>query len=235
MLGLDLMGTLLLLLVVVLGAAVGVLVVMLKLRSINKAELKIETQIIAERVRAVGKLVGLEVSAKEIATTKSGLGWLPPLLLSQARLAMIFHFQKQYYVDLRKLGPTDVTEPNPGRFVVTLPPLDGYLTLTAVTPYDIQQGRMLGLFDVIPMNAERQAELMNKAQQQAAELFETNDAGYLAEARASIERHLRSLLELFDIDVEIAWRTESAGTATLNTLDLRTSRAAVEKASPRPV
>lgn len=234
MFGLDLIGTLLLLLVVVLVAAVAVLVFILKIRGLNKAELQIESHTIAERVRAVGKLVGLEVSAKEIATTKSGLGWLPPLLLSQARLAMIFHFQKQYYVDLRKLGPADVTEPNPGRFVVTLPPLDGHLTLTAVTPYDIQQGKMLGLFDVIPMTAERQAELMNKAQQQAAELFEINDAGYLAEARTSIERHLRSLLELFQIDVEIAWRSESVGTATQNMLDMRTSRAAMEKASPRP-
>src|SRR5690242_2655243 len=82
---------------------------------------------ITERLRAVGKLVGLEVCAKEIATTTSGWGWLPPLLLSQARLAMIFNFEKQYFVDLTAVRPADVEQLGPADFRVALPPLLGTL------------------------------------------------------------------------------------------------------------
>src|SRR3569832_1174479 len=69
---------------------------------------QLHTVLVTERIRAVGKLVGLEVSAKEIATVTKGWSWVPPLLLSQARLAMIFHFEKQYSVDLRRITPGDV-------------------------------------------------------------------------------------------------------------------------------
>ena len=74
-----------------------------------------------------------------------------------------------------------------------------------LTPYDIQNARILGLLDVIPMTADRQREMMRKAQQQAAELYQSNDARYLHEARQSIERHLKSLMELFGVEVEVAW------------------------------
>ncbi|MEO0631417.1 MAG: hypothetical protein AAFY46_11950, partial [Planctomycetota bacterium] len=40
----------------------------------------ITVDLIAERVRASGKLIGLEVCAKEIATTTKGWKWLPPLV-----------------------------------------------------------------------------------------------------------------------------------------------------------
>lgn len=166
---------------------------------------RIVTQHITERVRAVGRLVGLEVCAKEIATATSGWAWLPPLLLSQARLAMIFHFQKQYFVDLARLRADDIAEIAPGKVRITLPPVEGALRLTDFTPYDIQHGRVLGLLDVIPMNAERQQQLMKRAQSQAAELYEVHDARYREEAKASIERHLRSLLDMFGISAEIDW------------------------------
>src|SRR5580765_5199491 len=71
---------------------------------------RVGVQTVVERVRAVGKLVGLEVFAKEIATATSGWAWMPPVLLSQARLAMIFHFEKQYWVDLSAIGEGDVEE-----------------------------------------------------------------------------------------------------------------------------
>lgn len=162
-------------------------------------------QTVVERVQAVGKLVGLEVCAKEIATATSGWAWMPPLLLSQARLAMIFHFEKQYVVDLSTIGPDEVSQLGPGRFRVVLPPIQGHLRLLEVTPYDIQNARVLGLLDVVSMTADRQRELMRRAQQQAAELYEANDARYLAAARLSIERHLRSLMDLFGVRVEVAW------------------------------
>ncbi len=162
-------------------------------------------QVIAEHVRAVGKLVGLEVCAKEIATATSGWAWLPPILLSQARLAMIFHFEKQYTIDLSRLDAEDVKDLGDGRFRITLPPIEGHLRLLDLTPYDIQNARILGLLDVIPMTADRQRDMMKKAQIQAAVLYESNDQRYLSEARTSIDRHLRSLLGLVGVKAEFAW------------------------------
>lgn len=169
---------------------------------------RVELRMLTERVRAVGKLVGLEVHAKEIATATKGWNWLPPILLSQAKVAMIFQFEKQYSVDLGELTDDDVREQGPGRFRVELPPVAGSLRLMDVEPYDIQQGRVLGLVDVINMNAERQGELMRTAQQQASELFEKNDPRYIAQARDAIERQLQSIARLFDVRLEIRWRSQ---------------------------
>lgn len=174
-------------------------------RRASARPLEVQTSLITERVRAVGKLVGLEVYAKEIATAKKGFSWMPPLLLSQARLAMIFHFEKQYSIDLREIRPEDIEDLGERQYRLRLPPIRGDLKLTDVVPYDVSDGRVLGLLDVIQMNAETQRELMVKAQEQAAELYRSNDARYLAEARSSIERHLSALLQLFDVRVELVW------------------------------
>lgn len=166
----------------------------------------ISLRMLTERVRAVGKLVGLEVHAKEIATATKGFNWLPPILLSQAKVAMIFQFEKQYAVELGSLDERDVEDLGNGRFKVTLPPIVGSLRLMDVEPYDIQRGRVLGLVDVINMNAERQNELMKTAQQQAAELFEKNDERYEKQARDAIERQLQAIAKLFDGSLDIRWR-----------------------------
>ncbi len=189
----------------------GALVWWLRGRLIATKQETTVTHTIAERVRAVGKLVGLEVAAKEIVTKTSGWSWIPPLLLSQARLAMIFAFEKQYYVDLSRVREGDVTKLEDGRYRISLPAVEGSLRLLDVMPYDIQDGRILGLLDVIPMNADRQRQLMLQAQQQAAQLYSVNDPRYLSEARASIERHLRSLLGLFDVRVELVWSEDLEG------------------------
>lgn len=170
---------------------------------------RIVTQTIAERVRSVGKLVALEVCAKEITTASAGWGWLPPLILSQARLAMIFHFEKQYSLDLAQIRPEDIAELEAGRFRIRLPEMDGALRLIDMTPYDIQSARILGLLDLIPMTADRQRDLMKKAQTQAASIFENSDRKYLGEARLSAERHLRSLLEMMGVGVEFEWPERS--------------------------
>jgi hypothetical protein len=167
-----------------------------------------QTIVLAERVRSVGRLVGLEVMVKEIATASRGFQWMPPLLLSQAKVAMIFHFEKQYSIDLTRIEPGDIEQVGINRFRVTLPEIDGTLRLSDVTPYDIQHGRVLGLFDVIPMTAERQTELMAAAQRDAASLYESKEPKYKAEAKRSVARHLSSLLELFDVKVEVVWRDE---------------------------
>lgn len=191
----------------------GALVWWLRGRLIATKQETTITHTVAERVRAVGKLVGLEVAAKEIVTKTSGWAWMPPILLSQARLAMIFAFEKQYFVDLTRVRENDVQklEGAAGRYRIVLPPVEGSLRLLDVQPYDIQDGRILGLLDIIPMNAERQRQLMLQAQKQAAQLYSVNDPRYLAEARSSIERHLRSLLGLFDIHVELVWSEDLEG------------------------
>lgn len=167
-----------------------------------------QTIVLAERVRSVGRLVGLEVMVKEIATASRGFQWMPPLLLSQAKVAMIFHFEKQYSIDLTRIEDGDIEQVGLNRFRVVLPEIDGTLRLSDVTPYDIQHGRVLGLFDVIPMTAERQTELMAAAQRDAATLYESKEPKYLAEAKRSVARHLSSLLELFDVKVEVVWRDD---------------------------
>ena len=187
----------------------GGLVFFLVMRFFRSGQLKPQTttdlRLITERVRAVGKLVGLEVHAKEIATAKRGWSWVPPILLSQAKLAMIFQFEKQYAVELGAVTQDHVEDLGAGRFRLTLPPIQGSLRLVDVVPYDIQQGRVLGLLDVISMNADRQGELMKVAQVQAADLFDRSDERYTSQARDAVERQLRSLLGLFDVDLDIVW------------------------------
>lgn len=194
-------------LLIVMGVVVGTLGTVLVLRRFGaRAPLEtVRTQTIFERVSAVGRLVALEVCAKEIATSRKGWGWLPPIILSQAKLAMIFHFEKQYSIDLTRMRPDDVKKLGPDRYRVLLPPIEGALRLTDVTPYDIQAGRVLGLLDIIQVDAPTQQELMRNAQAQAAALYETNERRYDGEARRSVERQLRALLALFDVQVEFEW------------------------------
>ncbi len=182
----------------------GGLVTFLVLRIFGrKAEVRTITSSITERIRSVGKLTGLEVISKEIVTQTKGLNWLPPLLLSQARLAMIFHFEKQYYVDLSQLEADAVRRSGPNRFVIVLPAIEGNLNLHEVIPYDIQSGKLLGLLEVFKMDAAAQGEMMKRAQVEAAQLYEENAAKYECEARRAIARQVNGLLELFEVSVEV--------------------------------
>jgi len=204
---------LLLLIVLVLAVLVGGLIAAWVVMSVKRGRSgkgvdRIELRMLTERVRAVGKLIGLEVHAKEIATATKGWDWLPTILLSQAKVAMIFQFEKQYAVDLGSLTRDEVTDMGDGRFRVELPPIEGSLRLMDVEPYDIQQGRVLGLVDVINMNAERQGELMRTAQQQASELFEKNDPRYIAQARDAIERQLQSIAKMFGVRLDVVWSSQ---------------------------
>lgn len=196
---------------VLLGALAASVVFLLLRKGAKRAPERITIAAVAERVRAVGKLVGLEVHAKEIATSVKGWGWLPPILLSQARLAVIFHFEKQYWTDLTKVRAADVEETGRDaasgrvRFRLRLPAVEGSLRLLDVEPYDIQAGRVLGLLDVIQMDAPTQKDLIKRAQEQASGLFTMNEERYVREARASVERQMSALLGLFGVDAEIEW------------------------------
>lgn len=204
------------------GVLLVLLVLLLRRKGVAAPVTSIRTQGVAERIRAVGKLIGLEVHAKEIATSTKGWSWVPPILLSQAKIAMIFHFEKQYFVDLSHLRAGDVelidsgVDPGSDRpcYRVTMPPIEGSLRLTDVSPYDIQAGRILGLLDVIPMTADTQRQLMQTAQEQASELFKRGEAKYTESARRSIEQHLEALLRMFDVGVEVVWRDRNEATVT---------------------
>ena len=186
------------------GVAVGLILFMR--RAGEKAPSRVRaTDMVAERVRSVGKLVALEVHAKEIATSTKGWGWLPPIILSQAKIAMVFTFDKQYFVELGRLREEDVTEVEPGKFSVRLPAVEGSLRLADVRPYDIQAGRLMGLLEVIPMNANTQGALMEAAKEQASELFARSEGRYVHEAEQAIERQVKALLKLFDAEVTIKW------------------------------
>jgi len=204
------------------AAVLGVLVtlwVVYKLHS--KVETRLITHSIAERVRSVGKLVGLEVMSKEIVTQTRGLGWLPPLLLSQARLAMIFCFEKQYYVNLSKIRNEDVIERGPGQFSITLPAIEGQLTLLDVTPYDIQSGKFLGLVDVFRMDAETQKTLMQRAQEEAGSLYEAHASRYEDEARRAVTRHMTGLMDLFDVEIKVRFQDQKASAAENGTVETK--------------
>ena len=209
---------------------VALVVVLMRKKVAPAAPVKVTTgqHTVAERIRSVGKLVGLEVHAKEIATSTKGWSWLPPILLSQAKVAMIFHFEKQYFADLSKLRARDVqllengSDPGSDRpvYLLRLPPVEGALRLTEVTPYDIQAGRIMGLIDVIQMDAPTQTELMKAAQVQAAELFQRAESRYIQSAQRSIENHLEALLQLFDVSVRVEWGESASATSALEPLAL---------------
>jgi hypothetical protein len=182
-------------------------------RARSRSAPAVTAHIIAQRVRALRSLVGLEVSVKEIATAASGPAFLPPALLSRARVAMIFHFELQYAVDLAGLDARSVRRVAPGRYRLLLPPVAESLRLVDVVPYDIQAGRVLGLLDVLPVTAERQAELMRRAQAQARSIELAGQQRYRDAARLSIERTLESLLGLFSVDVEVEWGEASPAPA----------------------
>ncbi|MEM1164792.1 MAG: DUF4230 domain-containing protein [Planctomycetota bacterium] len=198
------------------GGLLVALIVVLRRKAHSAPVTLDEAQVMAERVRAVGKLVGLEVHAKEIATSTKGWSWVPPLLLSQAKVAMIFHFDKQYFVDLNRLSGADIEELAPGRYQLRMPEVEGTLRLSDLTPYDIQAGRVFALFDVIQMTANTQKELIRLAQQQAAALFQDNESRYRGEAERSIENQLRTLLGFFDVEVEFVWPGRTTPTTLPN-------------------
>lgn len=200
--------TLIALLAATLGVVLTLLVVGWFKRLGRTAETKTLSYTIAERVRSVGKLVGLEVMSKEIVTQTKGMGWLPPLLLSQARLAMIFCFNKQYYVDLSRVTPDQVKPTGLNTYEVVLPPIEGSLSLLEITPYDIQSGKLLGLLDVFRMDATTQKTLMQRAQVEAEGLYEQHAARYEAEARRVIVRQLRGLLDLFEVEATIRFQNQ---------------------------
>ena len=144
-----------------------------------------------DRVRTVGRLVSLEVCAKEIATSQTSLAWIPEILFRGRKLAMIFQFETDYFVDLSRLTPADIEPRGERRYVLHLPALESQERMTSMEPYDIQNGRLLGLLDVLPNDAAAQKELTKKAHEQAVALFRVKDAQYRAQARASARRSVR--------------------------------------------
>jgi len=217
------------LILLIAGIAIGIAALWLMRRAFARnstSHTTIETTTVVDRVRSVGRLVGLEVSAKEIATSTRGLPWLPPAILSKARLAMIFQFEKQYAIDLSLIEPEHVRRTRSGVWKVTLPAIDGALRLVDVTPYDIAAGKVLGLFDVIPMDAGAQKHLMCAAQEQASSIYQENESRYMTEAQRSIESQLTALLSMLGVEIEFDWAERE---------DAAVAEAPIERSpSPKP-
>lgn len=192
------------------GLVFGIVVCLLlaKLFGKHAPVRRMSSGVVVERVRSAGRLVALEARAKEITTSRKGWSWMPSALLSQARVAMIYHFEKQYSVDLSAIRNDDIVDLGNRRYRLTLPGIEGRMLIRDVQPYDIQSGRILGLVDVIPVDADTQRELMDSARDEAAKAFDSDEGRYHHEARLSVERQLRSMLAMFDIDVEIEWSDE---------------------------
>ena len=195
------------LIILLIGLAVGAVVCLLLARLFGKqAPVRhMSSGVVVDRVRSAGRLVALEARAKEITTSRKGWSWMPSALLSQARVAMIYHFEKQYSVDLGAIDASDLKELGGGRFRLRLPDVEGRLLINDIQPYDIQSGRILGLVDVIPVDADTQRELMDMAREEAASAFTNDEGRYIAEARASAERQLASMLGMFGVSIEIEW------------------------------
>jgi len=160
---------------------------------------------VTQRVASVGRFVALEVTAKEIATASTGPQWLPPVLLTRAKVAMIFHFRHEYALDLAALSQGDITTTRSGRVRLRMPELKANTVLVDLEPYDIQSGKIFGLIEVIPMGAARQRTLMAAARKQAGTITEEDDQSQRAMARASAEKHIRRMLGHAHLAVEFDW------------------------------
>ncbi len=84
--------------------------------------------------------------------------------MSPAQLAMIFHFDKQYSVESgsRQFAGCEPSRRGALRLAAAH---RGTLRLTDVKPYDIRDGKVLGLLDVIQMKPTPRATM--QAQEQA--------------------------------------------------------------------
>lgn len=192
----------------ILLAGLGVLL-FLRWKGVGKVEREIDVHRIVERVRAVGKLVGFEVLHKEIVTEIEKLKWMPKMLVTPARVAMIFYFEKQYYIDLLKLSEADIEEIAPGRYMLTIPPLAGDFCVRQMEAYDIQSRKVVGLFDATGIDEQRFNHLMERAREEAENLYEKQADRYEVQARESIARLIKGLFDRFDIDVRIRFADQS--------------------------
>ncbi len=160
---------------------------------------------VTQRVASVGRFVALEVTAKEIATASTGPQWLPPALLTRAKVAMIFHFRHEYTFDLAALGDGDITTQRTGRLRLRMPEMRSNTVLVDLEPYDIQSGKVFGLIEVIPMGAARQRKLMAAARQEAGTVGVEDEHAQRAMARSSAEKHIRKMLGHAGVMVDFDW------------------------------
>lgn len=201
-------------LVFVLGGALGFVLLRNLKRGSKSRKPRVEVHTIVDRVRAVGRLVGLEVSTKEITTqTSGGFKWIPSLLISPARLAVIFFFEAQYSVDLSELTVESVRHIEDNRYELTLPPVTDRFLFRDLEAYDIQSGKLLGLIEITGLDADTHNDLVQRARAEAESLFRQQADRYEQQARETIARQVVSLLGLFDVAVQIRFATPAPAAA----------------------
>lgn len=198
------------LLSIVLGG--GVMFILLRRSKGGMAEpTRTLSESIVERVQSVGRLTGLEVSSKEITTqVKGGFKWIPKLVISPARLAVIFHFETHYYVDLGHLEVTDVRMVGPNQYEIVLPRIEHTFMLKELEAYDIQAGRLLGLLDITSLDAETHNDLMQRARTEAESMFQKQNERYSKQAERAVAQQMAALLQMFGVEVNVRWNGDPA-------------------------
>jgi hypothetical protein len=159
---------------------------------------------VIHRLRGVGRLVALEVGAKEIITVTEG----EDTFWGRARkLIMVFTFQIQYSCDLRSADVT-VEPDGEGRFRVCLPPVERLTCLVDQQHHHDQAGSSwFGLVQKPFSAAERDA-LWHKARTQAEEAAGAG-GGHLEIAERQVISILTALFAPTGVQIEVEFAAKA--------------------------
>jgi hypothetical protein len=183
------------------GVGGGLLIAWL-IRRGNRKPVVVVPQMLVERVRTVGHLVGLEVQVKDIATWEDK-SWLKYISTSRRKTAIIYTFEIQYFTNL-SASHVEVAQRPDGGFDLRLPPVQRRVSLLDQHVYHEQEGEVLFLLPVGISEQERN-DIWKDARRQAEQLLEKKDAEYIARAQESIRAIVAGLLRSFEVDVAIAF------------------------------
>lgn len=189
------------LLVLAVGLVAGLALGWFLRRSMRKSVVVVP-QMLVERVRTVGHLVGLEVQVKDIATWEDK-SWLKYISTSRRKTAIIYTFEIQYFTNL-SAAQVEIAQRTDGGFDLRLPPVQRRVSLLDQHVYHEQEGEVLFLLPV-GISEEERNEIWKDARRQAEQLLEKKDAEYIAKAQESIRAIVAGLLRSFEVDVSIAF------------------------------
>ncbi len=187
--------------VLAIGIASGALIAWVLRRSLRKSVVVVP-QMLVERVRTVGHLVGLEVQVKDIATWQDK-SWLRYISTSRRKTAIIYTFEIQYFTNL-SAQQVEVAQRPEGGFHLRLPPVQRRVSLLDQHVYHEQEGEVLFILPV-GISEEERNEIWKDARRQAEQLLEKKDAEYIAKAQESIRAIVAGLLRSFEVQVDIAF------------------------------
>lgn len=162
-----------------------------------------------EELRAIGVLSVFKALTKEIVTARDhslgdvGRRYLEWLITSK-KMAMIFEFDIDFQYDLRD-SSFRVTEEQPGRFRLQMPPCVYEVNVRNVTFYDEQGGKLLPIIlpDVVNrilsggFNEADRNKLMEEAKMQAENLAQNLARRLRSEVQTSARQTMEMLAKSF--------------------------------------